>query len=164
MTLTQPYALSVDLLRRMHMPTDRDSAPVEILLIEDSSDDADLMARALKAGSMNLRVTVVEDGEEAMNYLRRKGPFATAPEPDLILLDLHLPRMTGHEVLAEIKEDASLRRLPIVIMTSSVDENDFQIAYELHANCCVSKPTDHEEFTLAVQKIEAFWRRVARHA
>jgi len=146
------------------MPTDRETALVEILIIEDSPDDADLMVRALKNGSLEVHVTVVEDGEEGLNYLEQSGPFAAVPEPHLILLDLHLPRMTGHEVLTRIKQDARLRRIPIVIMTSSVDERSIQAAYDLHANCCVSKPTDYEEFALAVRKIETFWRRVARRA
>jgi len=146
------------------MPTDRETAVVEILIIEDSADDADLMVRALKNGSLAVHVTVVEDGEEALSYLEQTGPFTGHAEPDLILLDLHLPRMTGHEVLSGIKQNARLRRIPIVIMTSSVDEKAIQTAYELHANCCVSKPTDHDEFALAVKKIETFWRRVARRA
>lgn len=146
------------------MPTDRETALVEILIVEDTSSDADLMARALRNGSLTVNVTIVEDGEEALDYLERTGQLAEVPEPDLILLDLHLPRMTGHEVLAGIKQDVRLRRIPIVIMTSSVDEQSIQTAYDLHANCCVSKPTDHEEFALAVRKIENFWRRVARRA
>jgi len=137
---------------------------IQILIVEDSPDDADLIQKALRESSLDVRVIVAADGEEAMNYLTRQGSFATAAQPDLILLDLHLPRMTGSEVLAEIKENAQLRRIPIVILTSSVDEEAIQNAYNLHANCCVPKPADHDEFAVAVKKIEAFWRRTARHA
>ena len=135
---------------------------IEILLVEDSPEDADLMARALKDGGLSIHVTVVEDGEEALCYLWRQGRFMTAVKPDLILLDLHLPRRTGHEVLNEIKQDELLRRIPIVIMTSVHDEQAIQTAYDLHANCCVAKPSDHAEFALAVKKIEAFWRGVTQ--
>jgi chemotaxis family two-component system response regulator Rcp1 len=136
----------------------RETVPVEILLVEDSPDDADLMVEALSAGSLNSRVTVVEDGEEAIVYLRGTGV------PDLILLDLHLPRMNGHEVLADIKQDGTLRRIPVVIMTSSEKDQDFLKAYDLHANCCVSKPMNQEQFALTVRKIELFWLRIARRA
>jgi len=137
-------------------------SPVEILLVEDSPDDADLMAVALGEGTLRPHVTVVEDGEQAMQYLRRQGDYAGSPAPDLILLDLHLPRKNGHEVLAEIKEDAILRRIPVVIMTASDNEKAILNAYELHANCCVSKPADQEEFALVVKRIEHFWLNVVR--
>ena len=134
----------------------RETAPVEILLVEDSPDDAELMAEALNAGSLHSRVIVVENGEEAIAYLRREST------PDLILLDLHLPKMNGHEVLANIKQDAALRRIPVVIMISSEKDQDFLKAYDLHANCCVSKPMNQEQFAETVRKIESFWLRVAR--
>jgi len=135
--------------------------PVEILLVEDSPDDADLMVEALDEGDLPVRVTVVEDGEVAVQYLRRQGPYADAVRPHLILLDLHLPRKSGHEVLAEIKQDADLRVIPVVIMTSCDSEDAIQYAYDLHANCCVRKPVDLEQFGLTVQKIERFWFHVA---
>jgi len=144
------------------MPRSSDKAAVEILLVEDSPDDADLMVEALKEGTLTARVTVVEDGEEAVDYLRRQGAYTMVTTPDLILLDLHLPRKNGHEVLAEIKQDAVLRRIPVVIMTCSDNETAFLIAYDLHANCCVSKPADQEQFALVVQKIERFWLQIAR--
>jgi CheY-like chemotaxis protein len=144
------------------MPGNRDNASVEILLVEDTPSDADLMVEALKEGKLNSRITVVEDGEEAMAYLRRQGVYAESPTPDLVLLDLKLPRKNGHEVLAEVKEDPVLRRIPIVILTSSDDEKAILQAYDLHANCCVSKPMDLEQFALVVKKIEFFWLRVAR--
>ncbi len=129
---------------------------VEILLVEDSPDDADLMVEALKEGMLAHRVTHLEDGEQAIDHLRR------APTPDLILLDLHLPRRNGHEVLEEIKNDPRLRRIPVVIMTSSNNEIAILKLYELHANCCVSKPTDQEQFAQAVKRIKLFWLTVAR--
>jgi len=132
-------------------------APIEVLLVEDNRDDAAQMVEALEEGELETRVTVVEDGESAIAHLRRPGETP----PDLILLDLHLPRKSGHEVLAVIKEDERLRRIPVVIMTASDDERAFRTAYELQANCCVRKPSDLDQFTLTVKKIEHFWRRVA---
>jgi CheY-like chemotaxis protein len=144
------------------MPEPSPSPSIKILLVEDSRDDADLMVEALREGTLDPRVTVVEDGEEAMDYLRRQGAYADSPAPDLILLDLHLPRKNGHEVLTEVKQDALLRRIPVVIMTSSDNEKAIVSAYDLHANCCVSKPVDQEQFALAVKRIEYFWMQVAR--
>jgi len=135
---------------------------VEILLVEDSPADADLMSDALKEGCLNPHITVVDNGEDAVNFLQRKGEFTWAPEPDLVLLDLFLPRKNGHEVLADIKQDALLRRIPIVILTASESEESIRIAYELHANCCITKPADQEQFALAVKKIEKFWLGVSR--
>jgi len=146
------------------MPRPSDKITVDILLVEDSPDDADLMMEALKEGTLATRVTLVEDGEKAVDYLRRQGVFATAMPPDLILLDLHLPRKNGHEVLTEIKQDSVLRRIPVVIMSCSDNDAAFLMAYDLHANCCVSKPADQEQFALVVQKIERFWLQVARWA
>jgi len=143
------------------MPIRRPADPVEILLVEDSSDDADLLVKALRKCALDLHISVVEDGEEAIEYLYRQGAFGGAPRPDLILLDLHLPRKSGHEVLADIKEDEGLRRIPVIILTSSDDETDFQAAYDLYANCCISKPSDLGEFADTVKKIEHFWLRVA---
>jgi len=133
------------------------SSPVEILLVEDNADDAEQMLEALQDGELDARVTVIEDGEAAIDYLHHPGQAL----PDLILLDLHLPRKSGHEVLADIKGDERLRRIPVVILTSSEDERAFAAAYGLHANCCVSKPADLNEFILTVKKIEHFWFRVA---
>jgi len=146
------------------MPGARKSILVKVLLVEDSPDDADLMVAALNEGSLTHRVSLVEDGEEAIAYLRREGAYETAPVPDLILLDLHLPRKNGFEVLAAIKADEQLRRTPVVIMTSTDNEQDFVTAYDLHANCCVSKPLDQEQFAVVVKKIEHFWLHVARRA
>lgn len=145
------------------MPKDRATTALDILLVEDRRDDADLMIEALKEGSLNCHITVVGNGEDAMDYLRGDGVYAASHSgtPDLILLDLFLPRMNGHEVLAAIKQDARLRRIPIVILTSSNDEELIMNAYDLRANCCVTKPADQEQFALAVRKIEHFWRRNA---
>jgi DNA-binding response OmpR family regulator len=144
------------------MPGNTDPRPVKILLVEDSPDDADLMVAALQEGSLNFHITVLEDGETAMDYLLGNGAHAAAPRPDLILLDLHLPRKNGFEVLAEIKGDAVLHRIPVIILTSSDDEKAILAAYDRHANCYVCKPADQEEFALAVRRIEHFWVHVAR--
>jgi two-component system, chemotaxis family, response regulator Rcp1 len=140
------------------MPEAREHNLIEILLVEDSPSDAELMVEALNEGKLNTRITVVDDGVEAMEYLHRCGKS----QPDLILLDLHLPRMSGHEVLAEVKKDPLLLRIPIIVLTSSDNEQAFLDAYDLHANCCVSKPVDQEQFSRAVMKIEHFWLHVAR--
>jgi CheY-like chemotaxis protein len=130
-------------------------------MVEDCQDDADLMIDALKEGDLAVRVSLVEDGEQAVDYLLQQGPFADAPRPDLILLDLHLPRLSGHEVLAVIKKDLSLRLIPVVILTSSTNEAEILRAYDLHANCCVIKPSNQDEYAQAVQTIERFWLSVA---
>jgi CheY-like chemotaxis protein len=134
---------------------------VEILLVEDSSDDANLMLQMLKRCDLRSRVTVVEDGEEAIHYLNRRSPFDEAVRPDLIVLDLNLPRKSGHEVLAEIKEDERLRRIPVIILTSSDDERALEKAYDLYANCCICKPGDLVAFARTVGQIEQFWLHVA---
>jgi two-component system, chemotaxis family, response regulator Rcp1 len=140
----------------------RPSRPVEILLVEDSAGDAELMVEALGESDLPLRVTVIEDGEEAVQYLRRKGAHRAAPRPDLILLDLHLPRKNGHEVLADIKQDESLRLIPVVLLTSFDTEEAIREAYDRHVNCCVRKPSDLDQFALTVKKIETFWLQMAR--
>lgn len=133
--------------------------PIEILLVEDSPDDADLMKEALLEGTLSLRVSWVEDGEQAMEFLNRQGNYPEAPRPDLILLDLRLPRKNGQEVLEEIRSDPRLRCIPVVVMTA----NDAAISalYDYHPNCCVAKPADQEQFSLTVKKIELFWLTVA---
>jgi len=136
--------------------------PIEILLVEDSPDDADLTIDALRDGRVRNRVTVVDDGVEAMAYLRREDKYADAPRPDLILLDLNLPRKNGREVLAEIKQDSSLRRIPVVVMTSSDDEKDILTAYNLYVNCYVTKPVDLDQFIKVVKSIEHFWLCVVK--
>jgi CheY-like chemotaxis protein len=136
--------------------------PVEILLVEDSSNDAELMVEALQESNMPVHVTVIKDGEQAVEYLRRQGIHQNAIRPDLILLDLHLPRMSGHEVLSDIKQDENLRLIPVVLMTAFDTPNAISEAYERHANCCVRKPSDLDQFAQAVKQIESFWLRMVR--
>ena len=136
--------------------------PIEVLLVEDSPDDADLTMDALRNGRVRNRITHVEDGVQAMAFLRREGKYADAPRPDLILLDLNLPRKSGREVLAEVKQDPDLRRIPVVIMTSSDDEKDILAAYNLYVNCYVTKPVDLDQFIGVVKSIEQFWFTIVK--
>jgi len=136
--------------------------PIEILLVEDSVDEAQLTMEVLREGRIRNRIHWVEDGEEAMAFLRRQGRHAGVPRPDLILLDLRLPRMSGQEVLAEIKQSPQWKRIPVIIMTSSDDEKDILGAYDRHANCYVTKPIDIDDFTAAVRGIEEFWLSIVR--
>lgn len=131
--------------------------PVEILLVEDNPGDARLALEAFKSFRRPCRVRLVGDGLEAMAYLRREGPHAQAPRPNLILLDLNLPNKDGREVLAEIKSDDALKRIPVVVLTTSRAENDVRRAYHLKANCYVSKPQEWETFFQVIQGIEEFW-------
>jgi CheY-like chemotaxis protein len=136
--------------------------PIEILLVEDSPDDACLTIEAFKDGKVRNRVSHVEDGEEAMNFLRQEGKHTSAPKPDLILLDLCLPKKSGREVLAEIKQDPHLKRIPVVIMTTVEDHNEVREAYNRHANCYVNKPVDLDEFINVIRSIEDFWLTIVK--
>jgi len=137
--------------------------PVELLLVEDKAEEAELTIETLREGRIsNLRINWVEDGEEAIAYLRRQGKYADAPRPDLILMDLHMPRMGGLEALGVLKQHPEWRRIPVVIMTSATDEEHVRGAYSRHANCYVTKPLDLDEFIAAVRSIEDFWFGVAR--
>jgi CheY-like chemotaxis protein len=136
--------------------------PIEILLVEDNVEEAGMTLDVLREGRIRNRVHWVEDGEDALAFLRRHGRHGAAPRPDLILLDLRLPRMSGQEVLAEIKENPAWRRIPVVIMTSSDDEKDIRSAYDKHANCYVTKPMDVDKFMEAVRSIEDFWLTIVR--
>lgn len=129
----------------------------EILLIEDNRGDIRLIKEAFKEGKLLNHMSVVEDGEAAMAFLRREGPYAGAVRPDLILLDLNLPKKDGREVLAEIKADEDLKRIPVVILTTSRAEEDILRTYNLHANCYVTKPVDLEQFLTVVRSIEDYW-------
>ncbi|MBI5249805.1 MAG: response regulator [Desulfomonile tiedjei] len=131
--------------------------PVEILLVEDNPVDVLLTKEALNDGKICNRLHVVEDGEEAMDFLYRRGKNASCPTPDLILLDLNLPRKDGREVLAEIKQDPSLKHIPVIVLTTSEDQKDILSSYELHANCFITKPVDLGQFTEAVKCIGDFW-------
>ena len=133
---------------------------IEVLLVEDDPGDVVLIQEALAEQEVVNRLSVVRDGVDAMSFLRRTGRFADAPRPDLVLLDLNLPRKNGREVLTEIKQDPELRRIPVVIMTSSDDEKDILAAYNLYVNCYVTKPVDLEQFIVVVKSIDMFWLTV----
>jgi two-component system, chemotaxis family, response regulator Rcp1 len=134
--------------------------PIEILLVEDNLGDVRLTREALREGKVRNHLHVAADGVEAMAFLRREGQHAHAPLPDLILLDLNLPKKGGREVLAEIKEDPELRRIPVVILTVSKAEEDVLKSYNLHANCYITKPVNLDQFLEVVQSIEDFWLTV----
>lgn len=134
--------------------------PIEILMVEDSPSDAELTIEALSAAKIANHLTHVEDGVDAMNLLRRQGPYADAPRPDLILLDLNLPRKDGREMLAELKQDPILKTIPVVVLTTSRSEQDVLRSYELHANCYITKPVDFSQFMDVVKSIEHFWLTV----
>ena len=136
--------------------------PVEILLVEDSPGDVQLTVEALRDARVHNTLHVVTDGEEALAFLRRQGPWAEAPRPDLVLLDLNLPRKSGREVLAEVKADPDLRRIPVVILSTSENPDDIRAAYDLAANCYVTKPQDLDEFIGAVRAIDTFWLSLAK--
>ena len=136
--------------------------PREILLIEDSPSDADLAREALGQGKILNNLHFVEDGVEAMKFLRRKEPYLRVPRPDLILLDLNLPKKTGVEVLTEIKTDQSLKLIPVVILSTSAAQEDIIQSYSLHANCYITKPVDFVQFTKVIRLIEEFWLAVVK--
>lgn len=131
--------------------------PIEILLVEDSPTDALLTREALRDGKVNNCLHEVEDGVEALSFLRQEGKYANSPRPDLILLDLNLPKKDGREVLSEIKSDPNLKRIPVIILTTSQDEEDVLKAYNLNANCYITKPVEFSHFVDAVKTIEYFW-------
>ena len=135
---------------------------IEILLVEDSPGDARLTAEALKDAKVLNNMNVVVDGVEAMAFLRRQGSYDKAPRPDLILLDLNLPKKDGREVLAEIKQDPTLADIPVVILTTSAAEQDIVRSYKLHANAYVTKPVDLDKFLSVIKAIERFWLSVVQ--
>ncbi len=136
--------------------------PVEVLLVEDNPGDIRLTKEAMKEAKIINNLNVVEDGVEALDYLRKKGKFKGANRPDLILLDLNLPKKNGREVLAEIKQDINLKQIPVVILTVSKAEEDIIKTYELHANCFITKPVDMDQFIKVVKSIEDFWFSVVK--
>src|SRR3712207_4221886 len=142
---------------KMATPPKRQSRRVEVLLVEDNPGDVRLTQEALKEGRVMVNLTVAADGVEAMEILNRKGEYKEKPRPDLILLDLNLPKKNGREVLLEIKADAELRRIPVIVMTTSKAEQDVHRAYNLNANCYITKPVDLDEFLNVVRSIEDFW-------
>jgi len=134
-----------------------ESKPIEILLVEDSPSDAQLAVEALEAGKIANNLSRVVDGVEAMEFLRQKGKFAKSPRPDLIMLDLNLPRKDGRDVLRELKNEPSLKTIPIIVLTTSRSDKDVLQSYELNANCYITKPVDFEHFIEVVKTIEKFW-------
>lgn len=134
--------------------------PIELLLVEDNPGDVRLTQEALREGKVRNHLHVAADGFEALAFLRREAQYANAPQPDLILLDLNLPKKSGREVLAEIKADPALRRIPVVILTVSKAEEDVLKSYNLHANCYITKPVDLDQFIEVVKSIEDFWLTV----
>jgi two-component system, chemotaxis family, response regulator Rcp1 len=136
--------------------------PIEILLVEDSPADVDLTREALEDTKVHNNLSIVSDGVEALTFLRREGEYADAPHPDLILLDLNLPKKDGREVLAEIKADPRLRRIPVVVLTTSEADQDILRSYDLHANCYVTKPVDLDAFVEVVRSIEDFWLAIVK--
>ena len=139
-----------------------DLKPIEILMVEDSAGDAELLLDFLEQSKVKNRIHWVKDGEEAMAFLHREGKYADKPAPDLILLDLNLPRKDGREVLSEVKADPKLAHIPVVILTSSKSEADIVRSYRLQANCYITKPVDLEQFAQIVHSIDDFWLSVVR--
>ncbi len=136
--------------------------PVEILLVEDNEGDVGLVEEVFEEGRINNNLSVAEDGEEAMMFLRKEGQFANATRPDLILLDLNLPGKDGREVLKEVKEDDNLKKIPIVVLTTSKAEEDILKSYDLHANSYITKPVDFNQFINVIKSIESFWLEVVK--
>jgi CheY-like chemotaxis protein len=142
------------------MSTGATGKPVEILLVEDNPGDVRLAQEVLRDARMRNHISAVKDGVEALAFLRHTGTYVGAPRPDLILLDLNLPRKDGREVLADIKADQDLRRIPVIILTTSQDERDVLGAYESYANCYIVKPVDLEQFIAVVESIQQFWFQI----
>ncbi len=144
------------------MDQGREGEPVEILLVEDNPGDARLAIEVLKEAKVRNTLHWVKDGVEALEFLRREKPYQDMPRPDVILLDLNLPRKDGREVLSEIKKDQALMRIPVVVLTISKDEEDIFRTYNLHANCYVTKPLDLDQFVKVVKSIEDFWLTIVK--
>ena len=136
--------------------------PIEILLVEDNPGDARLAKEALKESKLTNNLHIADDGVEALDFLHKVGKYAKMPRPDLIILDLNLPRKDGREVLADIKTDDNLKRIPVVILTISRAEEDILKSYNLHANCFISKPIDLDQFMKVVKSIEDFWLTIVK--
>ena len=144
------------------MSSEVPSRPFEILLVEDSPDDVELTKESLKEGRLLHNLSVVGNGEDAMAFLRRQGEYIDAPRPDIILLDLNLPRKNGREVLAEIKADEHLKLIPVVVLTTSDAEQDVLKSYQLHANSYITKPVGLDQFITVINSLEDFWLSVVR--
>ena len=146
---------------RTKMKSQKDEV-MQILLVEDNPGDIRLTQEALKEGSIKNVLNVVKDGVEALDYLKKKGKFMNNPTPDIILLDLNLPRKDGREVLAEIKSDEYLKLIPVIILTTSDADQDILRSYKLHANCFITKPVDLDQFIFIIRQIETFWFTVVK--
>ena len=146
----------------MNLDLAQGSKIIEILLVEDNPGDIRLTQEALKEYKMMSSLHIVTDGEEAISFLRKEGKYQDVPRPDLILLDLNLPKKSGREVLAEIKADDKLKTIPVVVLTTSQSEEDISKAYNLNANCFISKPVDLDQFMKVVQSIETFWLTIVK--
>jgi chemotaxis family two-component system response regulator Rcp1 len=146
----------------MIMNEQKRSTPVEILLVEDNPGDVRLTQEALKESKVTNNLSVAEDGVEALAFLKREGKYADAPHPDLLLLDLNLPKKDGRELLEEIKADENLRRIPVVVLTTSKAEEDILRMYDQHANCYITKPIDFDQFIEVVKSIEDFWLTIVK--
>ena len=144
------------------MNTENLGKPIDILLVEDNPGDARLALESLKESKIRNTIHWVQDGLEAMKFMHRQGSYENAPRADLILLDLNMPKMDGREVLAEIKSDDDLKRIPVVIFTISKAEEDILKAYDLHTNCYITKPLDLDRFLKVIQSIEDFWLTIVR--
>jgi len=142
--------------------THRNAKPIEILLVEDNPGDARLTEEALRESRLYNNLHRVCDGVEALQFVRRQGPFADKPRPDIILLDLNMPKKDGREVLGEIKADPDLKSIPVVVLTTSEAERDVLKSYELHANCYITKPVDLDKFMEIVRRIEDFWLAIVK--
>lgn len=135
---------------------------MHILLVEDNPADVGLVEEAFRDGKLLYQIHVAEDGEKALRFLRREGSYATAPRPDVMLLDLNLPKKDGREVLEEVKHDPQLNTIPVIVLTTSDDEADVHRAYGLHANCYLTKPVDFEQFLHLIRSFENFWLQLVR--
>ncbi len=144
------------------MTTNESVHPIEILLVEDNPGDARLAKEALKESKLKNNLYIADDGVEAMDFLYKKGKYKDMPRPDLVILDLNLPKKDGREVLADIKNDDDLKRIPVVILTISKAEEDILKSYNLHANCFISKPIDLDQFIKVVKSIEDFWLTIVK--
>lgn len=138
------------------------SRQIEVLLVDDNPGDARLTRIAFEEGNMQIHLNVVEDGVEAMAFLRKQGKYAEVAHPDLVLLDLNLPKKSGTEVLAQIKADETLKRIPVVILTTSQADKDILEAYNLYANCYITKPVDFDQFVSIIKSIEDFWFTIVK--
>ena len=147
---------------KKELKPEEECRPVEILLVEDNPGDVRLTVEAFREGKISNHLSVVGDGVEALAFLRREPPFADAPRPDLILLDLNLPRKNGRDVLSEIDDEENLRQIPIVVLTTSNSERDILTTHDLHASCYINKPVDFGQFITVVKRIEDFWFTIVK--